>query len=117
MGAGVTRILGIDPGGVPGGCAITDERGGIVTAGALPVTGEGVQRVISPALFAGIVEQFRPSLTVIEKVASMPSQGVASMFKFGRGLGIIEGVVAAGLIPVLWVSPRVWKKHFRLSGD
>jgi len=54
---------------------------------------------------------------VIEKVHSMPRQGVASSFQFGRMFG------AAELLPVLFcydnfsVTPQQWKKHFGLSAD
>jgi crossover junction endodeoxyribonuclease RuvC len=59
----------------------------------------------------------------IERVASMPDQGVASMFKFGTSYGIAQGV-AAGIaaahpqleIRLVYVSPVKWKKDFGLIG-
>ena len=48
---------------------------------------------------------------IIEKVHSMPGQGVASSFAFGRGVGIIEGVVAALGLPLGYSTPQQWKKR------
>src|SRR5690606_25246476 len=53
----------------------------------------------------------------IESVGSRPGQGVASTFKFGTAYGVVQGVIGALQIPVEFVSPQRWKKHFRLSGD
>ena len=50
----------------------------------------------------------------IEVVRAMPNQGVTSSFSFGRSLGVIEGVIAANRIPIDYVRPQAWKKHFGL---
>ena len=47
----------------------------------------------------------------------MPKQGVSSTFKFGKAYGVVIGVVAALKIPVHFVAPSVWKRHFGLSAD
>ena len=47
----------------------------------------------------------------------MPGQGVSSMFRFGQTLGRIEGVVALTKVPVHYVSPAKWKRHFGLGRD
>lgn len=111
------RILGIDPGGVSGGWAVLDEFGKIISTGELPVAGTGAQRVISGQLFAAVVERFTPARACIERVGPMPKQGTASTFKFGRGLGVVEGVIGGAMIPVDYVSPAVWKRHFGLGAD
>lgn len=46
----------------------------------------------------------------IEKVHSMPAQGVASTFTFGVGLGIIIGLVTALNLAYQLVTPQAWKK-------
>jgi crossover junction endodeoxyribonuclease RuvC len=53
----------------------------------------------------------------IERVGAMPKQGVSSTFKFGKAYGIAIGVVAALKIPVHFVTPAAWKRHFNLSAD
>ena len=45
---------------------------------------------------------------VLEKVHSMPKQGVASSFQFGMGYGIWLGILAAKMIPHDLVDPRRW---------
>jgi crossover junction endodeoxyribonuclease RuvC len=46
----------------------------------------------------------------IERVASMPGQGVASMFNFGMGFGMWQGILCALQIPYTLVHPVTWKK-------
>ncbi|MBT7350097.1 crossover junction endodeoxyribonuclease [candidate division WWE3 bacterium] len=50
----------------------------------------------------------------IEDVHSMPKQGVASSFKFGRGFGILIGICAALKIDIKFVPPQTWKKKMNL---
>ena len=44
----------------------------------------------------------------------MPGQGVTSMFNFGQTFGAIKGVCAALNLPIFFVRPSKWKKHFEL---
>ena len=46
----------------------------------------------------------------VEKVHSMPKQGVASTFKFGKHYGEILGILTALQIPYQLVTPQAWKK-------
>lgn len=46
----------------------------------------------------------------VEKVHSMPKQGVSSSFKFGQNYGTILGVLGAGRISTTLVTPQRWKK-------
>jgi crossover junction endodeoxyribonuclease RuvC len=48
---------------------------------------------------------------IIEKVHSMPKQGVASSFKFGQSYGFLRGCLVASGIPFEEVSPQVWQKE------
>ncbi len=52
---------------------------------------------------------------VIEKVHSMPKQGVASTFKFGMCYGALRGAVATLLIPTTLVTPQAWKKKLSVA--
>lgn len=56
-------------------------------------------------------------LVVIEQVASMPNQGVASMFAFGKAAGMIEMAAAAAQLPIHDVTPAIWKRAMRVSAD
>jgi crossover junction endodeoxyribonuclease RuvC len=66
---------------------------------------------------ARIIRIHRPTLAVIERVSAMPGQGVVSMFNFGRSYGDVRGVIGAMDIPLHFVTPQKWKKHFGLSSD
>ena len=44
----------------------------------------------------------------------MPGQGVTSMFNFGQTFGAIKGISAALDLPIYFVRPSKWKKHFEL---
>lgn len=47
---------------------------------------------------------------LLEKVHSMPKQGVASSFKFGSSFGFLRGMLTAHRIPWDFVSPQKWQK-------
>ena len=49
-------------------------------------------------------------MAVIERVHSMPGQGVASTFKFGMGYGGLRMALVASSIPFDEVTPRTWQK-------
>ena len=51
---------------------------------------------------------------VVEHVTAMPGQGVTSMFNFGQSFGAIKGICAALKLPIYFVRPTKWKKHFNL---
>ena len=46
----------------------------------------------------------------IEKVHSMPKQGVSSTFKFGTSYGFLRGVITAFDIPFKEVTPAKWQR-------
>lgn len=51
----------------------------------------------------------------LEAVHSMPGQGVASMFSFGRSYGFLRGIIQAFEIPMVDVSPRKWQGELSLG--
>lgn len=109
-------VLGIDP-GIIGGWAIVTDDGDLVTAGDLPVVGAGAQRMVSAPLIREIITSHQPTEAVIEQVSAMPKQGVSSSFKFGRAVGLVEGVIGGAHLRTTWVTPQRWKKELRLSAD
>ena len=54
------------------------------------------------------------SVVVVEQVNAMPGQGVTSMFNFGQTFGAIKGISASLNLPIYFVRPSKWKKHFDL---
>lgn len=51
---------------------------------------------------------------LIEQVSSMPGQGVASTFKFGRSYGSLRMALVATGVPFESVLPRKWQQPFGL---
>lgn len=80
------RIIALDP-GLHGAIAIL--KNNTITAQNLPIAG----KALDLAALTAIIQDADPSLAVIEKVASMPGQGVTSTFKFGQGYGALLGIV------------------------
>ena len=73
---------------------------------------------VSGALLADALEDVTDlAVAWVEDVHSMPGQGVASTFKFGRSVGVVEGALSALGIPIRWVSPAKWKKAMGLPAD
>ena len=60
------------------------------------------------------IESLENTVMVVEQVNAMPGQGVTSMFNFGQTFGAIKGICAALGLPIFFVSPAKWKKHFEL---
>ena len=53
----------------------------------------------------------------IERVSSMPGQGVKSMFTFGENFGWIKGILDMGEISFQEIPPQKWKREFSLGND
>jgi hypothetical protein len=47
---------------------------------------------------------------VLERVHSMPGQGVASTFTFGQGYGWLQGIIAALGLPCIEIIPNRWMR-------
>ena len=97
-------FIGIDP-GISGGIAIIGD--GIAPwAVKMPET----ERDIWDTIRALKSWSDREAFATIEKVHSMPGQGVASSFTFGRGLGSLRMALVAAEIPFADVTPQAWQK-------
>src|ERR1035437_2197840 len=106
-------IMGCDP-GIGGAISFFfPDAPDRVVAEDMPVVAGRVDVVT----LAARIGQMMPSFAIIENVHSMPKQGVSSTFKFGMAFGAVQGIIGALAIPHHFVTPQVWKKHFRLSAD
>lgn len=47
---------------------------------------------------------------ILEKAQAMPKQGSTSMFNYGRGAGLWEGLLAGMKFPYTLVAPQRWKR-------
>jgi crossover junction endodeoxyribonuclease RuvC len=115
----MTLRIGIDP-GLHGAIAILDPAGGLVSVTDLPVIRDLSLAWIDGSAFQSIILEAlggRTAAATVERVSSMPGQGVASSFQFGVGFGSILSVLQAMLISIEFVTPSVWKKSYGLSKD
>lgn len=96
-------VLGIDP-GTHGGATL------------LTLNGKLFEYILfdknTPREICDILSEFRQSIaaSIIERVHSMPRQGVASTFKFGYQFGQIVGILTGLKIPFEFATPTVWQK-------
>ena len=101
-------FIGIDP-GVSGGIAI--------------LTGRKSELYKCPATvrdMADILEPYRNKQNVsvgLERVHSMPGNGVASSFKFGMNYGQWLGILASMSIPYKLIQPYTWMKYYSYPKD
>ena len=58
-----------------------------------------------------------PIRLCLEKVHSMPRQGVASTFNFGVGYGYLKGVLDSFHVSYQEIPPQKWKAEFGLNTD
>jgi len=112
------KIIGIDP-GLSGAIAIL-ENNKVEKIFDIPVMPEGKKnkRQLNSAqlvkLLKDNVSNKEEVAIVVEHVTAMPGQGVTSMFNFGQTFGAIKGICAALGLPIFFVRPAKWKKHFDL---
>ncbi len=120
------NIIGIDP-GVSGGLAHIHVHNGKMTyisGMRMPVLQLSAKVTVMDALDA--VHWFQDQqiengidAIVLERVSSMPGQGVASTFTFGRAMGAIEAVAQVMAhdygCRINYASPAVWKKAMHLT--
>ena len=112
------KIIGIDP-GLSGAIAIM-KNNKVIDIFEMPVMAEGKKnkRQLNSAQLVKLIkeniEANEEVSVVVEQVNAMPGQGVTSMFNFGQTFGAIKGVCAALGLPIFFVRPLKWKKHFEL---
>ena len=112
------RIIGIDP-GLSGAIAILEDSK-IKELFDMPVMPDGKKnkRQLNSAFLVKLlkenIESLENTVMVVEQVNAMPGQGVTSMFNFGQTFGAIKGICAALGLPIFFVRPAKWKKHFEL---
>ena len=111
-------IIGIDP-GVSGAICILN-NGKITEVYEMPtmIDGKKNKKQVNGAEITNIFQKElisnKDAKVVIEHVSAMPGQGVTSMFNFGQSFGVLKGICAALKLPVYFVRPVKWKKHFNL---
>jgi crossover junction endodeoxyribonuclease RuvC len=109
-------FLGVDP-GAKGGAVILDSDGTLMCVSRFDGQCPGrisAEVAGAAARMAGPLGQVT---IAIEKVGAAPGQGVASMFSFGVGLGLIKGWLAASGFQFLEVAPQSWQRVAVAEGE
>ena len=111
-------IFGIDP-GVSGAISILENKK-IIEVFDMPtmIDGKKNKKQVNGAQVTNIIKKIldgnKETIVVVEHVNAMPGQGVTSMFNFGQSFGVIKGICSALSLPIYFVRPTKWKKHFNL---
>ena len=111
-------IFGVDP-GVSGAISVLENKK-IIEVYEMPtmIDGKKNKKQVNGSQVANIIRERlngdNEIIVVVEHVNAMPGQGVTSMFNFGQSFGVIKGICSALSLPIYFVRPSKWKKHFNL---
>ena len=113
-------IFGIDP-GVSGAISVLENKK-VIEVFDMPtmIDGKKNKKQVNGAQVTNIIkerldsEKEKEIAVVVEHVNAMPGQGVTSMFNFGQSFGVIKGICSALSLPIYFIRPTKWKKHFNL---
>ena len=107
------EFIGIDP-GYSGGMALLDVAGEVLEVVAFKkMTLRDTVDVMTQWS-----KEHKPK-AMLEKVHSMPKQGIVSSWKFGEHYGFLQGVLSSSSVPFGYVTPQKWMKRLecRTGGD
>ena len=109
-------FVGVDPGASSGAWGIIDHHGKYWSCGDIPNADGQIKARMFRAELAQAIDR-QDAAICIEDVHSMPGQGVASTFKFGRAVGAINAV--ADMMFGVWhiVSPQRWKRAMGVTQE
>lgn len=122
-----SAFLGIDP-GVTGALALYDPDAATLEIADVPVFKVAGKSLVDEQALARIVDDWSGSICEVwlELVNGMPSipgpdgkrrgMGAQSAFNFGRTYGLIRGICAANFLPIMDVTPGVWKRSLGVPG-
>jgi len=111
-------ILGIDP-GVSGAISVLEGKK-VIDIFDMPtmIDGKKNKKQVNGSQVSNIfkerLKEGKEIIVVVEHVNAMPGQGVTSMFNFGQSFGVIKGICSALSLPIYFIRPTKWKKHFNL---
>jgi crossover junction endodeoxyribonuclease RuvC len=112
-------IAGIDPGLSGAVCFLDRDDPTTCQVHDLPVhvllRGGKRKRELDIAALAAILTATPLEHAFIEAVGAMPGQGISSTFAFGKGYGILLGILAASNIAVTTVPPARWKRSMGVT--
>lgn len=108
----MTTIIGIDPGYSSGAVGVVGPDGySVYDTPLVEKNGVNCRDLLD------IIQRHNADHIFIERVGSMPRQGVSTTFKFGMGNGMVLAAVQIARVPYTLVTPPKWKQHHRLPKD
>lgn len=111
-----TFTLGIDPGKNGGIVGLTN--GHINLIDKMPQTPDDMWGYFKNSGLHLILRSLEVKSNVyIEDVHSMPTDGVRSAFTFGRGVGLLDGVLSFYPVDIIRVTPSVWMDFYKIKRD
>ena len=110
-------FIGIDPGSISGAVGALHSNGDYLDSFMIEHQDKHVLPMVFKNMILRLVDPKEGAEICCEQVHSMPNQGVASTFQFGRAVGVITAVCELTRYPLHMVRPQVWKKHFHLTSD
>lgn len=103
----MTTLLGVDP-GLSGALALIGPAGLRIID--MPTLQPGKRRIIDEVELARLIDAAGPiDRAYLELVATRPGEGAVGAFAFGKGYGLIRGILRAHFIPIVDIAPRRWK--------
>jgi crossover junction endodeoxyribonuclease RuvC len=103
-------IIGIDP-GAHGAIAVLNDGGDLLDVLDMPSTNEANGRAATNApLLARILARTQARVAFCEFVGARPTDAKVAAFAFGRARGVIEGCAGALGLPIVFLTPPVWKR-------
>lgn len=126
-------VCGIDPGN-SGGLAILDRSETpfktvcLLKLPTVSLSAENSKKEIDAHTLSDILSNYseRIAFCVVEKVSAMTyvdesgklrGQGAAASFAFGKGYGVIIGILATLRVPVVDIPPSTWKMLLGLTSQ
>jgi Holliday junction resolvasome RuvABC endonuclease subunit len=105
--------IGIDPGSSSGGISIILEQDQDIDVMNYSIKNLTEKDIVD------ILKMFKSSdvKVVLEKVHSMPGQGVSSSFTFGENFGFIKGIITALGVKYTLITPQSWMKYYGMKKD
>lgn len=111
-------FMGIDPGYSSGAYAMINPWFEVLELDLLPKNPKRKTKVFDPHGFSELIRknQLLINVVLIEKVHTMPKQGVTSSANFIGAYQSIKGVLISHKVSHFEITPNKWKRQFSLVG-
>lgn len=84
--------------------------GEVVDLQPMPARSAGNKRELDTSAILDFLKAVRIDFCALERSQSMPGQGVVSVFNYGVGFGLLQGLLSALKIPYELIPPTSWTK-------